>query len=86
MSYSIRIKGKAARELRRVPKPERLRIIQAVDSLRENPLRGGVLKGDLRGLRRLRVGQYRVVYEVQHTALIVLVVRVAHRRSAYDRR
>ncbi len=86
MSYSIRIKAKAARELRRVPKPERLRIIQAVDSLRENPLRGGVLKGDLRGLRRLRVGQYRVVYEVQHTALIVLVVRVAHRRSAYDRR
>jgi mRNA-degrading endonuclease RelE of RelBE toxin-antitoxin system len=32
------------------------------------------------------VGQYRVVYEVQHTALIVLVVRVAPRRSAYDRR
>lgn len=69
-----------------MPKPERLRIMQAVDGLRENPLRGNVLKGDLRGLRRLRVGQYRVVYEVQHTALIVLVVRVAHRRSAYDRR
>ncbi|MCY4440437.1 MAG: type II toxin-antitoxin system RelE/ParE family toxin [Deltaproteobacteria bacterium] len=86
MSYSIRIKRNAARELRRVPKPERLRIMQAVDGLRENPLRGGVLKGDLRGLRRLRVGQYRVVYEVQHTALIVLVVRVAHRRSAHDRR
>ena len=61
------IKRKAARELRRVSKPERLRIIQAVDCLRGNPLRGGVLKGDLRGLRRLRVGQYRVVYEVQHT-------------------
>ena len=86
MSYSIRIKRIAARELRRVPKPERLRIMQAVDGLRENPLRGSVLKGDLRGLRRMRVGQYRVVYEVQHTALIVLVVRVADRRSAYDRR
>ena len=86
MSYSIRIKRKAARELRHVPKPERRRIIQAVDGLRGNPLRGGVLKGDLRGLRRLRVGEYRVVYEVQHRALVVLVVRVAHRRSAYDRR
>ena len=69
-----------------MPKPERLRIIHAVDGLRENRLRGDLLKGDLRGLRRLRVGQYRVVYEVQHTALIVLAVRVAHRRSPYDRR
>ena len=86
MSYSIRIKRTAEREVRRVPKSERLRIIHAVDGLRENPLRGDLLKGDLRGLRRLRVGQYRVVYEVQHTALIVLVVRVAHRRSAYVRR
>lgn len=86
MSYSIRIKRQAEREVRRVPKPERLRIIHAVDGLRENPLRGDVLKGDPCGLRRLRVGQYRVVYEVQHTALIVLVVRVAHRRAAYDRR
>lgn len=66
MNYSLRIKRKATRELRRVPEPERLRIIQAIDGLRENPLRGGVLKVDLRGLRRLRVGQYRVVYEVQH--------------------
>ena len=86
MSYSIRIKRSAAKELHRVPKPERRRIIQAIDGLRENPLRGGALKGDLRGLRRLRTGEYRVLYEVQHTALVVLVVRVAQRQSAYDRR
>ena len=86
MSYSIQIKQQAAKEIRRIPKPDRLRIIRAIDDLADSPLRGAVLKGDLRGLRRLRVGDYRVVYEVQHTALILLVIRVAHRQGAYDRR
>ena len=86
MSYSTRIKQQAAREIRRIPKRDRLRIIRAIDELADSPLRGAVLKGNLRGLRRLRVGDYRVVYEVQHTALVVLVIRVAYRQGAYDRR
>ena len=45
------------------------------------PLAGSALKGDLRGLRRVRVGNYRVVYEVLNDALVVLVVRVGHRRD-----
>ena len=40
-------------------------------------------QGQHRGLRRVRVGTFRVVYEVLDEALIVLVVRVAHRRDAY---
>lgn len=44
------------------------------------------MKGDLRGLRRMRIGDYRVVYEVLDDALVVLVVRVGHRREAYRRR
>jgi mRNA interferase RelE/StbE len=86
VSYSIQIKQQAAKEIRRIPKPDRLRIIRAIDDLADSPLRGAVLKGDLRGLRRLRVGDYRVVYEVQHTALILLAIRVAHRQGACDRR
>ena len=85
VTYSIQIKQRAARELRRVPENARRRIIGAIDDLRANPLRGGVLKGDLRGLRRLRIGDYRVVYEVQHSALVVLVVRIAQRAAAYRR-
>ena len=41
----------------------------------ENPLEGAAPKGTSRGLRRLRVGAYRVIYEVLNDALIVLVVR-----------
>ncbi len=85
MSFSIRIKESAARELRRVAKPDQARIVAAVDRLAETPHLGAALKGDLRGLRRLRVGDYRIVYEVRDDELVVLVVRVAHGRDAYRR-
>ena len=85
MSYSIKIRRSAARELGHVPRRERERLVEAIGALAEHPFSGNALKGGLRGLRRLRVSDYRVVYEVQEVALVVLVVRVAHRRDAYRR-
>ena len=85
MNYSIRIKQSAARELRRIAKPDRTRIAAAIDRLAETPHLGAPLKGELRGLRRLRVGDYRVVYEIRADVLVVLVVRIAHRRNVYRR-
>lgn len=86
MGYSTRIKRSAARELARVPHRDRERIVHAIDRLGDNPLAGSPLKGDMRGLRRVRVGDYRLVYEVLDGELVVLVVLVAHRREAYRRR
>ena len=85
VSYSVRIKRSAARELASIPQPARTRAVHAIDILREQPLAGSTLKGGLRGLRRLRVGDYRIVYELLDAKLVVLVVRVAHRRDAYRR-
>lgn len=81
-SYSVQIKASAAKELERVAKSERTRIITSIDQLGENPLLGNALKGDLRGLRRIRVGNCRVVYEVREETLIVLVVPVQPRHRA----
>lgn len=83
MSYSVRIKDSAAKEMGRLPRDVRERLIGAIDGLGDEPLAGSVLKGALRGLRRLRVGDYRIVYELLDDELLVLVVRVAHRREAY---
>ena len=85
MTYSIRIKRSAAKELSRLTKSDRSRIVAAIDRLAANPMTGTALKGALRGLRRLRVGDFRVLYEVQVDALVVLVVRVAQRSNAYRR-
>ena len=86
MSFSIRIKESAAKELKRVAKPERTRIVATIDRLAESPHLGTALKGDMRGLRRIRIGDHRVLYEVRGDELIVLVVRIAHRGDAYQRR
>lgn len=80
MSCSIQIKRSAQKELRRIAKPERQRIIETIGQLAENPFAGSILKGSLRGIYRLRVGGYRVLYELGEN---VLILRVAHRRQAY---
>lgn len=83
MSFSIKIKASAAKSLSRIPTAERSRLIQAIDRLQREPLAGGTLKGEFSGLRRLRVGDYRIVYEVLHEQVTVLVVRIGHRREVY---
>ena len=86
MRYAIRIKASAAKELRRIERSDRERLIAAIDRLADNPFAGSALKGELRGLRRIRVGDYRLLYEVRDRDLVVLVLRAAHRREAYRRR
>ena len=83
MSYSIRIKASAAKALARIAQPNRARLIEAIDALRGNPNSGGVLKGEFSGLRRIRVGDYRIVFEVQQRELVILVIRIGHRREVY---
>ena len=85
MSYSLRIKKSAVRDLDRIPETDRRRIVRAIDELAEQPLLGSPLKGVLRGLRRVRVGDYRIVYELLDRALVVLVVRIGRRRDLYRR-
>ena len=60
-----------------------MRVVEAIDLLCDTPAAGSALKGEFEGLRRLRVGHYRVVYEWQRSALVILVVRVGHRREVY---
>ena len=79
MTYTVRIKASAERSLRRIAKPDRMLLVEAIDRLATEPCAGSALKGELAGLRRLRVGSDRIVYEVIHNELVVLVVRVGHR-------
>ena len=86
MSYAIRVGRRAKKELERIPKPDRRRVVEAIHRLDENPHAGSVLTGELRGLRRIRVGAWRVLYEVDDEASVVSILRAAHRRDAYRRR
>lgn len=80
MIYFVSIKQSALKSLKNIAREDRLRIIEAIDQLKINPAAGGVLKGEYSGLRRIRIGSYRVVYEVHDEKLTVLVIRIGHRR------
>jgi len=81
--YSVQIKKSALKEIKSLPKVERIRVIDAIDRLVDNPHIGKTLKGELSGLRRVRAGNYRVVYEINENQLIILVLRAAHRKEIY---
>ena len=83
MTYLVRIKASAAKALAAIPLADRLRIAEAIDRLKAEPHAGSALKGEFAGLRRLRLGNYRILYEVSSRELVVLVVRVAQRGRAY---
>ena len=83
MTYSLQIKKSAAKALAKIPKNDRVRLIETIDRLREEPNAGGVLKGEFSGLRRLRVGSYRIIYEVFDEQLVVLVIRIGHQKDVY---
>lgn len=83
MIYSVRINTSAVKALKKIALKDRERVISAIDALAINPAAGGVLKGEFAGLRRLRVGDYRIVYEVNDGELLVLVIRIRHRLGVY---
>ncbi len=84
MPYQIIIRPTAEKSLDKIPLPARRRIADALEALRGDPRPAGVVKltGD-ENLWRIRVGNYRVVYEIHDDRLIVLVLRVAHRKDVY---
>lgn len=86
--YEIEITPEGVRHLERLPaKVRNAAISLMLGGLADNPHRvGKPLVGQLSGLWSARRGDYRIVYEVDEAALIVLVHRVQHRRHAYRRR
>lgn len=84
--YSIQILPGAERALAALEKPLRLRIAARIDALATNPRPPGIKKlHDQDNAWRLRVGEYRVIYEIQDRRLVVVVVKVGHRREIYRR-
>jgi mRNA interferase RelE/StbE len=84
MSYILEIKPAALRQLEKLPRLIQRRIREETEALRDDPFPLGCKK--LAGMEqtwRLRVGDYRVVYEVHRGVLVVLVVAIGHRGDVY---
>ena len=84
--YAVQVKPSARKELETLPDNSLGRVFQKLDSLRSLPRPTGCkkLKG-YKDQRRIRVGDWRVVYTIDEEAKPVSVTRVAHRREVYER-
>ena len=82
MPPEVEYKASVERDLRKIDKKQIDRILDKIEEvLSENPDKGEALKGQYKGLFKLRVGDYRVMYA--KTKVGVLVVRIRHRGKAY---
>jgi mRNA interferase RelE/StbE len=83
VKYAFRWRERAVRQLRAIPQPAALTILRALAPLGDDPRRSDANVRKLAGYDdryRLRVGDYRVIYEVMDRQLVILVVGVGHRR------
>jgi mRNA interferase RelE/StbE len=82
MAYTVEFTQRASREFRKLPPEAQRRIAPKIDALEHNPRPHGVEKID-GNVHRIRVGDYRVIYEIRDSVLMVLVVHMGHRREVY---
>jgi mRNA interferase RelE/StbE len=82
--YTINVLPTAVRHIAKLDRQVRRRIDRAIMALGNNPRPPGATKlGDVDAWR-IRVGDWRVIYQIRDSELLVLVIRVGHRRDVYD--
>ncbi len=85
IEFEVQFKSSAVKEFQNLPQDIKKRVIKKIDLLSLTPLPGDVKK--LKGKNdyyRLRVGVYRIVYELNQTDQIIVVTRIRHRRDVYQ--
>ncbi len=87
MAWNVELTEKSARQLRKLDKSTQRRIVSFLRELEslENPHdRGKALTGNLRGLWRYRVGDFRLVCSIEGERLLILVLGIGHRSEVYS--
>jgi mRNA interferase RelE/StbE len=84
MSYAVTLLRDAQKTLDKMDAGQRGRMIRAMRLLEDNPHHSGVVKmSGQDDLFRVRVGDWRIVYTIRDSELVVIVIRIGHRREVY---
>jgi mRNA interferase RelE/StbE len=81
--YELRFKASVAKDLRGLPKDDVRRILERVEALCDDPRPSGSEKLSAQERYRVRQGNYRILYEILDAEVVVLVVKIGHRREVY---
>jgi mRNA interferase RelE/StbE len=84
MRYRIEFSPKAERQFKKLPKEIQIRLKHRIDTLAVNPFPRGVKRLSAEeDLYRIRTGDYRIIYQVQGKALLILILKLGHRKDVY---
>jgi mRNA interferase RelE/StbE len=83
MKYSLIVSKIAKRQLKRLDAPVQRRVLAAIGELAESPRPAGYRKLQARPGYRIRIGDYRVVYDIYDTIITVEIIEVGHRKDIY---
>ncbi len=86
VKYKLAFRKSVSKDLRTIPNQDVKRILKRIDALRQNPRPQGCEKLSGQERYRVRQGVYRIIYEIKDDKLIIVVVKVAHRREIYRKR
>ncbi len=81
--FEVVFKRSVARDLRQIPKKDVARILKRIEALKMEPRPPGVEKLSGQEKYRIRQGVYRILYEIENNKLIIVVVKIGHRRHVY---
>ncbi len=83
-SYRVEFSKNAKKDLKRIPNQQVAKIILAIEKLADDPLpRRSKKLVDWENAYRIRVGDYRIIYELENSVLIVFVIQIGHRKDIY---
>jgi len=82
--YEIILQSKAEKFLKKLDKTNQQRVINKLKCLKENPKLGVPLTANLAGLWKLRIGDYRAIYQILNQELTILILKIGKRDNVYD--
>ena len=81
--FDLVFKESVSKDLKEIPKQDVQRILERIDALRDEPRPQGSVRLSGKEYYRVRQGNYRIIYAIQDSQLVVIVIKVGHRREVY---
>ncbi len=82
--FEIQFKKSVKKDLQKLSKSDQKQVLDNIQqNLAKDPYQGKALSGEFKGLYRWRTGHIRVIYSIQNKQLIILVLKIGHRRDVY---
>lgn len=82
--WEIRFQKSARKELEKIPNQYQKRILAVLPVIAAHPFCGKKLDGELAGLYSYRAWPYRIIYKIYREILLVVIIRIGHRKDVYQ--